>query len=446
MVTQGRSCPPARTPRSVSDGNHRRWSLWLHPRPVVVYILLVEAAALALIAISARFTPITPKSLLWLGLLMVGVVIHKEASCAIERIREIGREGSPHTNLQSIWFFAAILMLPLPLAAGVAAFSYGYAWLRVYQRRPPPHRKIFSAATIVLATGAAQLALSLAAPDHQITAPAISTLIGPIALPVIVVAALLYWLINYALVVAVLIMTHPGNPGSKALGDPTEQVLIGAGVCLGYGIALVADVRPWMLPIMLGLVLGLHVGLLVPHYQRAARTDAKTGLASVSFWYTQAERELARAAGTDTTLGILMIDLDRFKDINDLHGHLCGDAVLKAVAGAMTDAVRNYDLVGRLGGEEFGVLIPGATSETILVTAERLRSAIKRAVVTSTANNGATVTIGNLTASIGAAVFPVSAATVTELSQAADAALYFAKENGRDQAHLAPTSGAAAQA
>ncbi|HJP79882.1 MAG TPA: GGDEF domain-containing protein [Pseudonocardiaceae bacterium] len=425
----------------------RRWTVWSHPRPVVVYILLVEAMALAPVAITARLTPITPKSLLWLGLLMVGVVIHKEASCAIERIREIDREGSPHTNLQSIWFFAAILMLPLPLAAAVVAFSYGYAWLRVYQRRPPLHRKVFSAATIVLATGTAQLALSLtAAPGRRFAAPAISTLTGPIALPVIVAAGLLYWLINYALVVAILIMTHPGNPGSKALGDPTEQVLIGAGVCLGYGIALVADIRPWMLPIMLGLVLGLHVGLLVPHYQRAARTDAKTGLASVSFWYAQAERELARAAGTDTTLGILMIDLDRFKDINDLYGHLCGDAVLNAVAGAMKDAVRSYDLVGRLGGEEFGALIPGATSETILATAERLRSAIKRAVVRSTANNGATVTIGNLTASIGAAVFPASARTVTGLSQAADAALYFAKENGRDQAHLAPVTGAGAQA
>jgi diguanylate cyclase (GGDEF)-like protein len=265
-------------------------------------------------------------------------------------------------------------------------------------------------------------------------------------LAIFVAAALLYWLVNYALVVAVLIMTHPANSGVQALGNPTEQVLIGAGVCLGYGIALTASLRPWMLPIMLGLVLGLHLGLLVPHYQRAARTDARTGLATVSFWFEQATRELLRAEGTDSTVGILMVDLDRFKAINDLYGHHCGDEVLTAVAAAMRHAVRNFDLIGRLGGEEFGVLIPGATTDTILVTAERLRAAIADVGVQCTANNGAKVTIDHLTASVGAAVYPVTAVTITELNQAADAALYRAKESGRNKAVLAATGGIPSQA
>jgi diguanylate cyclase (GGDEF)-like protein len=412
-----------------------------------VYILLVEAAAVAVVAATCALTMhLTARSVLWLALLLVGVVIHKEASCAIERIREIGREGSPHTNLQSIWFFAAILMLPLPLCAVVAAFSYGYAWLRIYQRRPPLHRKVFSAATIILASGAAQLALSLASPDHQIVAPAVSTLTSPVALAIFVAAALLYWLVNYALVVAVLIMTHPANSGIQALGNPTEQVLIAAGVCLGYGIALTASLRPWMLPIMLGLVLGLHLGLLVPHYQRAARTDARTGLANVPFWFEQAARELLRAEGTSSSVGILMVDLDHFKAINDRHGHHCGDEVLIAVAEAMRHTVRNVDTIGRLGGEEFGILVPGANPDTILATAERIRAAIADVSVTCTANNGDKVAIADLSASVGAAVYPVTALTMTELTQAADAALYRAKGSGRNRALLAPSGGVPSQA
>jgi diguanylate cyclase (GGDEF)-like protein len=441
----GDAAPASRAGANGVKLHPRGWSLWSHSRPIVVYILCVEAAALALVTITARYESITPQSLVWCAVLLLGVVIHKEASAGIERIREISREGSQHTNLQSIWFFAAILMLPLPLAAVVAAFSYGYAWARIYQRRPPLHRKIFSAATIILASGAAQLVLSLAAPGHQFVAAAIDTLTSPLALPILLAAAVLYWLINYALVVAVIIMTHPTNAGAKALGSPIEQVLIAAGVCLGYGIALTASVRPWMLPVMLGLVLGLHIGLLLPQYQRAARIDAKTGLARQEFWYEQARRELARAQGTDTTLGILMLDLDRFKLINDLHGHLYGDDVLRVVATTMKNAVRPYDLIGRLGGEEFGVLLPGATADTILHTAERLRTAIKRLVVTGKANDGTTITVGNLTVSVGAAVYPTTASDITALSQAADAALYLAKESGRDQVRLAPTAGMVGQ-
>lgn len=435
----GDSPPTSGTDQAGIKWQPPRWALWSHGRPVVVYILLVEAAAIVLVAVTAPSASVTPKSLFWLGLLLAGVALHKEASCAIERIREIDREGSPHTNLQSIWFVAALLMLPLPLAAAVTVFSYGYAWLRVYQRRPPLHRKVFSAATIIIASGVAQWVLVLAQPQHRLVTPIIATLDGPLALLVFVAAAILYWLINYALVVGVLIMTNPNNVGTKALGDPTDQVLIGAGACLGFGVALIADIRPWMLPIMLGLVLGLHLGLLVPHYQRVARTDAKTGLASVEFWYSQAQRELARAKGTGTALGVLMIDLDRFKQINDRYGHPCGDDVLKAVASVMKDTVRGYDLIGRLGGEEFGCLLPGATVDTILPAAERLSEAIRRILVTSRANDGSAVTIGNISASIGAAVYPTTATELDHLLLAVDTALYEAKNQGRDQVYLART-------
>jgi hypothetical protein len=87
------------------------WSVWSLPRSVVAYILLVDVAAVAVavavVASTARLTPVTPQALVWCALLIAGLIVHKEASRGIERIREIATEGSPHTELQSIWIFAA---------------------------------------------------------------------------------------------------------------------------------------------------------------------------------------------------------------------------------------------------------------------------------------------------------------------------------------------------
>ncbi len=182
-------------------------------------------------------------------------------------------------------------------------------------------------------------------------------------------------------------------------------------------------------------------GPAAAQFQRAARTDAKTGLADSVFWHRMAGKELARAQATRSTLGILVLDLDRFKLINDEYGHLPGDDVLRAVAKAIKGAVRSYDLVGRLGGEEFAVLVPDATYDTIGAAAERLRLAISQLSVTVEALDETTVPIDKLTASVGAAVYPATATELTALIMSADAAFYQAKEHGRDRTCLAPAHG-----
>lgn len=431
---------PVASANAATKLNPRRWSVWSLPRSVLTYIVLVEIAAVVAIASTARLAPITPRALAWCGLLLLGVIIHKETARGIDRIREIATEGSPHTNLQSIWFIAALLLLPPPLVALVVVFSFMYAWARVYQRRPPLHRKVFSAATVVLSCWPAGVVLALAAGKrYDPSTPPISTLTGINGLAILIAAGLLYWLINYALVVAVIIMTNPNGAAMKALGHPTEQLLIWAGVGLGTAVALVMTTRPWLLPLLMLTVLALHMGLLLPQFQKAARTDAKTGLAESMFWHRMAAKELARAEATHATLGILVIDLDHFKQINDRYGHLPGDDVLRAVAKAIKAAVRNYDLVGRLGGEEFAVLLPGATYNTIFPTAERLRLAVSQVSVAVEALDSTTVIVDKLTASVGAAVYPDTATDLTALIMSADAALYQAKEHGRDQTQIAPS-------
>ena len=164
----------------------------------------------------------------------------------------------------------------------------------------------------------------------------------------------------------------------------------------------------------------------------AATTDPLTGLANraVLFSRLALEHETARREGTPLSLAVL--DLDHFKRFNDEHGHVAGDRLLIATAQAIFDAIRETDLAARYGGEEFVVLLPNAGSTEALVCLERIRAEVAKAAVAG-ASRGST-------ASIGFAVFdPVAepGLSPTALLRQADAALYRAKEEGRDRVVLA---------
>jgi diguanylate cyclase (GGDEF)-like protein len=177
----------------------------------------------------------------------------------------------------------------------------------------------------------------------------------------------------------------------------------------------------------------LHRHVLLKQLEIAAATDEKTGLLNTTGWHRLATRELARAGRTSgATLGVLMIDLDHFKRINDTYGHLAGDVVLKEVAAAIGAAVRDYDSVGRFGGEEFVVLLPEVAETAVVVVAERIRTAIS--VLTVRVDLGdAPVLVTGLSASIGVATYPDAGTAVERLLASADAALYRAKSSGRNK-------------
>ncbi len=107
-----------------------------------------------------------------------------------------------------------------------------------------------------------------------------------------------------------------------------------------------------------------------------ATTDELTGIANRRHFLDLAEREVARARRHGRPLGVIVFDLDRFKDVNDTHGHHAGDAVLRVVASTAVAQVRSSDTVGRIGGEEFAVVLPEATKEDVAYVAERMREAI----------------------------------------------------------------------
>ncbi len=163
-----------------------------------------------------------------------------------------------------------------------------------------------------------------------------------------------------------------------------------------------------------------------------ATHDPLTGLWNHSAILDILRVELERAQRQGTGLGVAMADLDHFKQINDTYGHRAGDAVLREVAQRMRSAMRPYDSVGRYGGEEFLIVVPGSDAAGAMNQAERLRAATGTDLIQLT-KKGLRVTV-----SLGVAARNESKSTDWEsLLRAADAALYQAKRDGRDCARLA---------
>ena len=112
--------------RVVNRVDPRRWRLWSLPRGLLAYVLVVELATVLMLVTTASLTPITSSGWLWFSLLLGASAIHFEAAQGIERIREAGPEGSPYTHMQSVWYFAGVLLLPLPLLAALIVLSFTY--------------------------------------------------------------------------------------------------------------------------------------------------------------------------------------------------------------------------------------------------------------------------------------------------------------------------------
>lgn len=175
---------------------------------------------------------------------------------------------------------------------------------------------------------------------------------------------------------------------------------------------------------------------LIARLNESSNTDFLTGLPNRRCFVDAASKLLPRAAGDGRPVALVLLDLDRFKSINDHHGHDAGDRALVAVAGALKTATRAGDLAARMGGEEFVVLLEGCGEGQALQFAERLREQISclRVVL---ADGG----MLQLTASLGVAVQCTPDGLPDDLLRRADAAMYQAKSGGRNQTVLAPAEG-----
>jgi diguanylate cyclase (GGDEF)-like protein len=201
-------------------------------------------------------------------------------------------------------------------------------------------------------------------------------------------------------------------------------------------ITLAVAITPALVVIALPTFFLVRRFLEHPILVAQSRVDAKTGLLNVSTWEREAESELSRAMRTGAPLALALVDIDHFKLVNDTHGHLVGDKVLKCVAQALTSHLRDYDRAGRFGGEEFVLLLAQTNENDACRIADRLRSHVAGMVVPiNDRPNSPTV---QLTISIGVTAMERGATCeLTDLLAAADSALYKAKQTGRNRIAVA---------
>jgi len=180
-------------------------------------------------------------------------------------------------------------------------------------------------------------------------------------------------------------------------------------------------------------ILQLQDGLMVAGAELLFRAthDSLTGISNRGVILDVLRRERSRQVRGNGSFGIVLLDVDHFKQVNDTHGHLCGDAVLQEVVRRITATVRAYDTVGRYGGEEFLVVAPSSDASNVLGLAERIRRAVEAQPIFTDAGEI------SITVSLGAAVSSSTAPLDPEIMlSAADEALYRAKKGGRNRSEM----------
>jgi diguanylate cyclase (GGDEF)-like protein len=166
---------------------------------------------------------------------------------------------------------------------------------------------------------------------------------------------------------------------------------------------------------------------LLAALQGMASTDARTGLANTRAFDQALEHELAARTG-DESVAVLMLDLDRFKDFNDRHGHPAGDEALRGFAEVLRGSLRDHDVAARYGGEEFAVMLPGVDVEGAIMVAERIRTRTESTLIAL----GPGIT-DRVEVSIGVSAAPMQGRDRLTLLRLADEALYAAKQGGRNR-------------
>jgi diguanylate cyclase (GGDEF)-like protein len=397
------------------------WALWRLPRWLTVFVLTVIAADLAAIGAAASLTTFRGHDLVLFAILLACTAI------AVEWSRRSKEQHGMSMDVQGVWEFPVAILLP-PL----------FALTQWRVSRAPLHRRIFSCASISLSYGA--VSLTFRGLSH-LTAGTTGGEVGrDLRWTVLVtVGAVVMFVMNNAFVLTAIKGSDPSVSirgrflDRESLYNDIAEMCIA--VLLTYAVAGNLFLAPAALPVITLLQRSLrHAQLVID-----SRADSKTGLLNAATWEHEAAAEVGRAVRSKSALAVALLDIDRFKVINDTYGHLVGDQVIKEIARTLSSMLRDYDLAGRFGGEEFSLLLPQTRAVDAFRIAERVRADIAGlSIIAPGATGGERV---HVTVSIGvAALDSGSVRKLNELMAAADAALYRAKSGGRDQVQMISTT------
>jgi len=402
----------------------QKWAWWQLPPVLRCYVGIVVLTYLGFAAYAAsRTTWHAADVAKYLPLLACGIV------AAAAKPGKAYQKGGMVRDFLTAWTLPVAIVLP-PVYAMVTPIPLQMV-TQARVHRGAVYRRAFTAAAIAQSYGIASLVFrtfpssfagaSIGTGSHALTwvlAVAVAEIIGGRGHHFLLLGAIR--LSDSTVRVRDLILDRKTWQADLAESDLGIVITVAVGV--NVVLALVAV--PMVLLIRRFM---MHEQLLAQ-----ARTDSKTGLLNSATWETEAANEVVRAIRTRSPLSVALIDIDHFKAVNDTHGHLVGDTVLRAVTDAIQEHLRSYDRAGRFGGEEFVVLLPHARQTDAINIAERLRTRIAAMAipVDESVPDGKHV---RLTVSVGVAALDEHTKELNDLMAAADAALYQAKQSGRNR-------------
>jgi diguanylate cyclase (GGDEF)-like protein len=237
------------------------------------------------------------------------------------------------------------------------------------------------------------------------------------------VPALAFVLVNHALLACMLSLARGKSVAESGLFGADSLFMDGVLAAIGIVVAFALRNEPWLTPLAALPIVLIQRALAVPSLREQAYKDHKTGLLNSRGLERAGNEELARAKRFDRSISVLMCDVDGLRAINNRHGHIAGDVALFTVAQTLCVELRDYDLCGRFGGDEFVVVLPETDLDEAVAAAERIQQALaERAVDTGEE-------LFPLCVSIGAAVRK-DGEELSDLIARADSAMYEAKRSG----------------
>lgn len=407
----------------------REWAWWQLSPLLRCYVAIVPGVALVVIAVAATHAT-------WDAMDIVKYVLL--LGCGITSVAStpgLAYENPGLTrDFSAVWLLPTAILLP-PIYAALMPISLVLA-LHLWVHRGVVYRRVFAAAVISLSYTLTSVMFRL------IPSTLAGSRIGSDSHALTWVAAVIVCGVIGGRVHHFLIM------GAVKLTDPSVRILVVemdreslqglfVEIDLGVLITVAVDLSPLLIVLVLPTVFLVRRFLVFPILVARSRVDSKTGLLNVSTWESEAKAELSRAVRLRNPLAVVIVDIDHFKGVNDTYGHLVGDRVLKAIAASLTSQSRDYDRVGRFGGEEFVLLLAQTAGGDACKIAERLRGYIASLAIPVDDHPGAPV----LKATVSAGVTAMARGETYELSDllaAADSAMYAAKQAGRNQVAFAP--------
>jgi diguanylate cyclase (GGDEF)-like protein len=402
--------------------------MWELPRWLVGFIVAVGLVYIAGIAVAVAEAALSVRDLALCGALFAC------AAATVEVTKRAGENTGLIRDVYGVWDLPLAILLPPVYVLVAPIFRFTLIQWRV--RRVPLHRRVFSAAIVGLSYGSASVVF------HLITGTGYGSISSPFAHPAqwvlaVACAGAVQWSVNTSLLLPAIKGSDPSAPRTRELVFAGERLHNDiAEFCVGVLVTLGIAVTPVSIVFAFPFVTLLQRSFRHAQLVNASRMDSKTGLLNAGTWEREAASEVARAIRTHSPLAVALIDVDHFKVVNDAHGHLVGDRALKAISTTLTVFLREYDLVGRFGGEEFALLLPQTRAVDAYRIAERIRAYIAGMPIDTGGEPGeepvyVTVSIG--VAALGARWDTSAASQLTDLLASADVALYRAKRDGRDQ-------------